>query len=296
MQYHPGITIIGEVLYDCFPDGRQVPGGAPFNVAWNLQALGCPTSFVSAVGEDSLGNALVELSSDWGISLAGLQRKPDYATGMVEVSLNRGGHSFHIKEDAAYDHLELPEIPETDRCGILYHGSLVCRSEKNFQTIRSLREQWTGPVFVDINIREPWFDLPRFEPLLAHVDYLKVNDNEFESLTGQALEQDSALNRMKAFMARYNIRNLIVTCGSRGAYWCDGETAHRVELDETLEIADTVGAGDAFSAVCLKGIAEGWTIGKTLCCANRFAGKICSLTGATTQDKVFYKAARGSMI
>lgn len=286
------ITIVGEVLYDCFPDGKQIPGGAPFNVAWNLKALGCSPRFISAVGMDGLGDALVKLSVDWGIDVNGLQRKENHATGIVKVSLNDGSHSFHIQEDAAYDHLELPEVSETDRGGILYHGSLVCRSAKSSETIQLLREQWLGPVFIDINIREPWFDLDRYRPLLTDVDYLKVNESEFEFLARQPLSREYALDGMKALMEQYGIRNLIVTCGSDGACWCDGRIVYQVDSDKTLNVADTVGAGDAFSAVCLKGIVEGWPIGKTLPYANAFAETICTLTGATTQDAAFYEAAQ----
>jgi fructokinase len=288
-----GITIIGEVLFDCFPDGKQIPGGAPFNVAWNLHAMGCRPKFISAVGTDALGRSLRKLAADWGIDTCGLQSLNDKETAMVDVTFLDGNPGFNIREDTAFDHLTVPFLSEGDKEGILYHGSLVCRTRKIFETIGSLRQGWKGPVFVDINIRKPWFDSNRFETLIRGVDYLKLNDSEYQELMGKAFSLEQAHDCLEAFSQRYQIDNLIVTCGSSGSAWFDGARVYRQQASDKLQISDTVGAGDTFSSVCLKGIAENWSVEKTMETANRFAESVCALTGATTSNRQFYRRLFG---
>ena len=290
------VTVIGEVLYDCFPDGKQIPGGAPFNVAWNLKALGYSPRFISAVGQDDLGDHLLNLANDWGIGIQGIARMPVKSTGVVEVTLEHGKPSFEIREDVVYDHLSPPKLADDDKAGILYHGSLICRSKKSEETIIGLRQKWKGPVFVDINIRDPWFDLERFSGFLQEVDFLKLNDDEYERLSGNALDHGNAYHCLKALMEQYEIRHLIVTCGASGSYWCDGKDVYYESASKSIQIADTVGAGDAFASVCLKGILEGWSAETTLSNASTFAEKVCTISGATSPDRQFYDSARLGMI
>src|SRR6056297_3660835 len=128
--YAPGRTpvIFGEVLFDCFPDGRKVLGGAPFNVAWNLRGLGFTPFFVSAVGDDDLGRQVRRSMDRWGMAPGGVTMLSDYPTGQVAVTLSDGQPSYEIKTDQAYDHAPPPELaPLAVRPGLLYHGSLIDR-------------------------------------------------------------------------------------------------------------------------------------------------------------------------
>lgn len=292
MSENLDITIIGEVLYDCFPDGKHIPGGAPFNVAWNLQAMGCHPRFISAVGDDDLGEKLGKLARNWGLDTRELQCLDGKKTAMVDVTFVDGNPRFRIREDTAFDHLTVTDSPDCDKGGILYHGSLICRNTNVFETIRSLRLRWKGPVFVDINIRNPWFDQSRFEPLIQGIDFLKLNNDEYEKLVGDAFSMERSYDCLEAFSQKYQVGNLIVTCGSSGSFWYDGKRMYRESASDKVQIADTVGAGDAFSAVCLKGIAENWPVEKTLKEANLFAEQVCTLTGATTTDREFYNRSR----
>lgn len=283
------IVIFGEALYDCFPDGRKVPGGAPFNVAWNLQAFGASPFFVSAVGQDAMGTELKEMALNWGLAVHGIQHTPEHATSTVQVELDEGAPSYTIVENTAMDQIKVPAILSYDSDSILYHGSLAVRSDASMESLRSIREQWKGPVFVDVNIRKPWFDAQRFAALLTGVDYLKVNDEEFEQLSGERLSKERMEAQVAAFAKRFEIRTLILTCGKEGAYWYEdrlgliGVPAH---LGEPM--VDTVGAGDAFASVCLLGIQLELRPQDILKRASAFAGKVCTIRGATSSDQAFY--------
>ena len=145
-------------------------------------------------------------------------------------------------------------------------------------------------MFVDVNIRKPWFDAQRFAPLLSGVEYLKVNDEEFEQLSGERLSKDRMEAQVAAFAKHFEIKTLILTCGKEGAYWYEhrlgliGVPAH---LGEPM--VDTVGAGDAFASVCLLGIQQELRPQEILQRASAFAGKVCTIHGATSSERSFYE-------
>ncbi|MGD8910729.1 MAG: PfkB family carbohydrate kinase, partial [Chromatiales bacterium] len=117
------ITVFGEVLFDCFPGGEKILGGAPFNVAWNLCAFGQRPWFVSRVGEDDEGRTIRQAMASWGMDTGGVQSDPQHATGQVQVSLDQGEPSYDIVDAVAYDFIEAGEL-DPQPCRMLYHGSL----------------------------------------------------------------------------------------------------------------------------------------------------------------------------
>ncbi len=150
---HP--VIFGEVLFDVFPDGTAVLGGAPFNVAWHLQGLGLAPLLVSRVGKDKWGDQILRKMDQWGMDSSGVTRDSVYPTGMVSVSLDAGQPSFDIVQDVAYDNIS-PDIVRSlyqhDYYSILYHGSLINRTAVSARTLSLLRQTAPG-IFVDINLR-----------------------------------------------------------------------------------------------------------------------------------------------
>ena len=128
MRNQTAPVIFGEVLYDCFPDGSQVLGGAPFNVAWHCQAFGLQPLFISRVGNDSPGEKVVAAMQNWGMNTEGLQIDSDHATGRVNVSFNNNEPSYDIVENSAWDFLNSQALPELNKDSILYHGSLALRN------------------------------------------------------------------------------------------------------------------------------------------------------------------------
>lgn len=283
------IVLIGEALFDCFPDGHRIAGGAPFNVTWNLHGLGEDPLFISAVGMDPMGDELLESMKKRGLNTDMIMRLHEVKTSVVEVCLTDGNPVYDICNNTAFDHLKLPDDSlEGNRNDILYHGSLATRSPCSCETIRHFRKQWKGKVFVDINIRQPWFDQTRFEDLIRGIEYLKINDLEYEELTGMPYSWSDPLPGIISFVECYEIANLIVTCGSRGSFWYDGNELHFQSANTDITIVDTVGAGDAFASVCLKGILENWEIPTILQFANTLAERSCGIKGATSSESSFF--------
>jgi fructokinase len=157
-------VIFGEVLFDCFPDGAQVLGGAPFNVASHLAAFGAAPVFVSSVGGDALGDQIERAMAKRGMSRLGLQRDPLHGTGSVQVRLVDGEPSYDIVADRAYDQIQAAALPTLPVGGLLYHGSLALRGETSAAALQALCEQTDAAVFLDVNLRDPWWDKSRVSP------------------------------------------------------------------------------------------------------------------------------------
>ena len=279
-----GICIFGEVLFDHFPDGRRVLGGAPFNVAWNLCAFGEAPLLISRVGTD--GNALSVRSAMqvWGMSVAGLQSGPEAPTGLVQVTFEDGEPAYEIVQPAAWDAIGPPDPPPA--CGLLYHGSLALRGAVSRATLQALRAARPGTVFVDVNLRAPWWDRDVVRALLDGADWVKLNDEELDRL---APPGDTAEDRARLLMERHGIRHVLLTGGSRGAelYPAGGERVATRPAART-EVVDTVGAGDAFSSVMILGIMRGWPLQLSLDRAQQFASAVVGQRGATVHDRGFY--------
>jgi fructokinase len=285
---HLPIYIFGEVLFDHFPDGSRVLGGAPFNVAWHLQALGQSPRFISRVGEDPEGREIAKRMEAWGMSRDGLQIDPVHPTGSVRVTIEDGEPYFDIVNDCAYDFIDKKPLARKPIQGILYHGSLALRSPVSRAALETLKAGHRGKVFVDINLRSPWWHPESLPPLLNHADWVKLNEAELITLCPGYLDLESA---MKAFSSRFDTETLIVTRGEKGAIACDRE--HRltsVDPGKNLAVVDTVGAGDAFAAILILGLVEHWPLPTVLERAQAFAGAVVGRRGATVGDPAFYRS------
>ncbi|MDH5179308.1 MAG: PfkB family carbohydrate kinase [Gammaproteobacteria bacterium] len=292
MTGHP--VIFGEVLFDVFDDGRVVPGGAPFNVAWHLQGFGLAPILISRIGRDDLGQQIRQAMQDRDMITAGVQEDADYPTGQVRVTVQDGQPSFDIMSDAAYDHLNadaaqkiLQQFPVT----LFYHGSLIARTVPMLTLLQQLRTA-VGTVFADINLRAPWWTRQQIETLSQGVTVLKVNDAELAILT----DSDTGLPQLELsaqhMLDKYNLQKIIVTRGADGAF-----IRSRTELIQAVpspvpKLVDTVGAGDGFSAVCILGLLAGWEDALTLQRAGWFAAQICQQQGATSNNPRLYADCR----
>ena len=237
--------IFGEVLFDHFPDGRRVLGGAPFNVAWNLAALGADPLLVSRVGTDADGDSVRVAMRVWGLDTAGLQNGPGEHTGQVRIQFEDGEPAYDIVRPVAWDAIEKAELPP--RCGLLYHGSLALRSAPSRDSLMALRAAGPQTVFVDVNLRDPWWEPEAVTGLLDGAHWAKFNEDELERL---APPGESPEERARAAIERHGLQALLLTGGERGArlFTADGETLE-ARPQRQVEVVDTVGAGDAFAAV-----------------------------------------------
>lgn len=283
-----GLCIFGEVLYDSFPDGQQVLGGAPFNVAWHAQAFGLAPRFISRVGNDTAGERVIAAMHNWGMSLAGVQQDSEHPTGMVQVSLSANGEpAYDIVPDSAWDFIDSAALPAGAACGLLYHGTLALRNPVSRSAAERLRQQSGSGTFVDINLRPPWWDLGTASRQLAGARGVKLNSDELHLLVPAAADLQEAITH---FMDAYAPEMLIVTLGAAGALAVTGAGENaRIEPDSAKSVVDTVGAGDAFMSVVLLGVMRRWPLQAILQRAQSFASAIVGVRGATVSDAAFYQ-------
>lgn len=280
--------IFGEVLFDVFPDGTRVLGGAPFNVAWNLHQLGEPACFVGGIGDDPEGAVIRRQMERAGMDTRGLYHHPDAPTGKVQVTLENGEPSYSIVPDQAYDAVPptwADHLPATTP--LLYHGTLALRTG-NRALLDGLSAR-SRQRFVDVNLRPPWYTRDDVLELIRGADVVKLNADETATLAPDAREPE----RPGALLERAAIRSaLILTYGSAGAAIHDaGGDVVRAPAPPVSRFRDAVGAGDAFASVAIIGSRNGWPWALTLERALQFAAAVCTLQGATTPDPDFYARA-----
>ncbi len=281
------VLVFGEALFDCFPGGETVLGGAPFNVAWHLQALGQQPHFISAIGDDELGKSILTAMHDWGMQSDLIQVDPDHQTGQVQVILKHGQPEYTITSDCAYDYIAYQRLDNLPTGGILYHGSLALRNHISHDCLTALAQQSDMSIFLDVNLRSPWWDKEAVFQSMKQASWVKLNDQELEQLGFSLVDIEGS---MRELLSEFDLQQLILTLGEKGAIvlTADGESFQQAaEPVETL--VDTVGAGDGFSALYIHGLTAGWPVEQTLNTAQHFAGKIISLRGATPNDQAFYQ-------
>ncbi len=280
------LCIFGEVLFDVFPDGHRVLGGAPFNVAWHLQAFSQAPFFISRVGNDPEGIHIRKAMLDWGMNTLALQTDASLATGRVSIELHDGEPEYDIVEPAAYDAIEV--LPGCEpACQFLYHGSLAIRNEFSRQALEQLKSCQHKTVFVDVNLRNPWWEKHVVTELLKAADWVKLNTDEFNLLYSS---NESGKNALLAFIAEYELQGVILTHGNAGAEIMTANAEHHeIKPDIAVEVVDSVGAGDAFSAVTIMGLNNDWSLKTTMQRAQSFASAIVGQRGATVTDQGFYQ-------
>jgi fructokinase len=280
--------IVGEVLFDVMPDGSRVLGGAPFNVAWHLEAFGLRPLVVTRVGTDDSGDEVQTAMEAWGMDTSGVQRDEVYSTGCVQVDLKDGEPTFDILANQAYDHLDRREATQSiagKTFSLLYHGSLISRGADSSSALADLRERSDSPVFVDVNLRDPWWNRVDVVASVRRATWVKVNEAEL-GLLGGASDPFAA----EVFRKDHQLDAVIVTRGGRGALVVDGGGTFESAPPDEVQVVDTVGAGDAFSAVFILGLTHGWATDLILERALEFAAAVCTLPGATSMDRQLYSA------
>ncbi|MCC6208766.1 MAG: carbohydrate kinase [Gammaproteobacteria bacterium] len=285
--------VFGEVLFDAFPDGEEVLGGAPFNVAWHLRGFGLDPLLVSRVGSDPRGEQVEAAMRDWGMDLAGLQHDSDHPTGLVAVTLVRGQPEFEILPDRAYDHIAATNALRASvgaDIALIYHGTLALRMEESHAALQGLRRVLSRPVWMDINLRANGWERNRVERLLRDVAWLKLNDAELHEMIGGTAGDMVDLERAaRGLGKKYGIGNLVLTLGERGAVVITGGMSYHGVPAPVDTLVDTVGAGDAFSAVALLGHLRGWMPEYTLRRALEFSSHVCGIRGAIPHDRTTYR-------
>jgi fructokinase len=294
------ILVIGEILFDIFPQYERL-GGAPFNFAYHLKHFGFPVRFVSRVGHDENGAKILERISAAGFDPADIQRDKTRPTGTVRVALDEMGvPTFDIITDVAYDAITYRDERHAKilaSAEMLYFGTLARRTGRGRDQIGHFldRKPPGCTAFCDINLRSGGYNTQSIESSLRYADILKLNTQELRECLRVAGISNDAPDAVERLMAAYKIETLALTKGDRGSELYTSAEVVRGEPQPVENMADTVGAGDAYAAMLAAGILKGWKPQQTLSRASAFAARICAIEGALPDSAHFYAPLRKRM-
>ena len=281
-------VIFGELLFDHYLNGEKLLGGAAFNVAWHLQAFGLRPIFVTRLGQDTEGELALTAMIRWGMDTCAVQIDHQHQTGSVLVSQSDNDNQFEIKPDQAWDFISgvlvlewLNNLP----CSLIYAGSLVQRNPISRKTLQRIILETELPVFIDINIRPPWNDVEIISSCLESAHWLKLNNHEIELLAKDKNLQKAAKN----IKTMHDISDVYITHGEQGAMLVNDSGIKQFNA-ESIKAIDTIGAGDAYSAVVILGLHLGWSDFQIIKNANEFAARICEGLGGTPLKQSDYTA------
>ncbi|MBL1260301.1 MAG: carbohydrate kinase [Thiotrichaceae bacterium] len=279
----PSPVIFGEVLFDRFADGNVVLGGAAFNVAWHLKGFGLEPLLISAVGNDALGDKVLHSMRAWQMSCSGIQSIATAPTGSVNVSIINEEPQFEIVANQAYDFIDGAQAQQAIASlpcpSLLYHGTLGIRHAASYAALNRLRIDQSLPFYFDINLRPPWVCDGVIEEALQQASWVKVNEHEFHCLQKLLKLSDDDAEAAVELQARYGLKSLLITRGKAGASGVAEQGVIKPHSAEVAGMVDTVGAGDAFSAVVIYGLTVGWQWSQIVKRAVAFATAICGVRG-----------------
>jgi len=287
----------GAVLIDEFRDHRAL-GGAPFNFAYYLHQLGLPTFLISRIGKDRNGDEIRRSLKGFGMSAHWVDSSDEHPTGSVKVELDeRGSPTFAVAENAAYDYIE--RVPTMTEDSLIYFGSGEQRAPVSRSALARLLEsnRSRSIVFCDLNLRRPFYDRATIEFSLRMADILKISEEELSEVGAQlGVSGSNVENTIRRIFNLYPLSALLLTSGKKGAAVYEREGAVLSQpAPEVLDIVDTIGAGDAFSAAFVYGLTSGSSCEGALRFAVGLASETCRHPGAIMEPSAISDYKRGAV-
>ena len=274
---------MGEALWDVLPEGKKI-GGAPANFAYHVSQFGLESRVVSAVGDDKLGMEILENFREK--KLIAMVEVVPYPTGTVQVELDAEGvPCYDIKEGVAWDNIPYtPALEGLAQCTkAVCFGSLAQRSVVSCETINrfldAMPSEDTWKIF-DINLRQGFYTKEILCNSFEKCNVLKINDEELVTVSRMFGYPGIDLqDKCWILLAKYNLKMLILTCGVNGSYVF---TPGHVSFVETpkVEVADTVGAGDSFTAAFVSSVLQGLSVTEAHKLAVETSAYVCTQNGA----------------
>ena len=276
------IVGLGEALWDVLPEGKKL-GGAPANFAYHAGQFGLDTLAISAVGEDQLGDETLSAFEEKGLKYI-MPRVP-FPTGTVQVELDaQGVPAYEIREGVAWDNIPFtPEMEKVARsCKAVCWGSLAQRHEVSRNTIHRFLDA-TPPTCLkifDINLRQTFYDEEVIRASLKRCNILKINDEELVTI-GRLFGYPGLdmSNKCWLILGKYNLDMLVLTCGVNGSYVFKPGAMTCIETPK-VDVADTVGAGDSFTASFCAAILKGLSVSDAHQLAVETSAYVCTCNGA----------------
>ncbi len=275
---------MGEALWDVLPEGKKI-GGAPANFAYHVSQFGLPSCVVSAIGDDALGKEIIENFTSKGLDQ--LIAEVPYPTGTVQVKIDQTGIPLYdIKENVAWDNI--PYTKHLDalakRTKAVCFGSLAQRNVVSRETINhfldTMPKDDDSLIVFDVNLRQGFYNKEILCKSMQNCNILKINDEELITVSRMFGYPGIDLqDKCWILLGKYNLKMLILTCGINGSYVF---TPGNVSFQPTpkVEVADTVGAGDCFTAAFIASILKGKSVTEAHTIAVKTSAFVCTQKGA----------------
>lgn len=284
---------IGEVLWDILPEGKKI-GGAPANFAYHVSQLGLDGCLISSIGDDTLGDEIIGCLKKKKLNY--LIEVVPYPTGTVQVELDEDGvPTYNIKENVAWDNIQFSNGVEdmAKKTVAVCYGSLAQRGVVSCETINNFLDAMPDndknfKIF-DINLRQNFYTKEVLETSLTKCNILKINDEELVAVSRLFGYSGIDLqDRCWILLAKYSLRMLILTCGVNGSYVF---TLGHVSFVPTpkIEVADTVGAGDSFTAAFIAALLRGMSVPYAHKFAVEVSAYVCTQNGAMPSLPDYFK-------
>ncbi len=275
---------MGEALWDILPEGKKI-GGAPANFAFHVSQFGLPGCVVSAVGDDQLGKEILDNFSSKGLNQ--LISVVPYPTGTVQVELDEAGIPvYDIKENVAWDNIPYNEALEglARNTRAVCFGSLAQRNAVTRETISkfldAMPENEDNLVVFDVNLRQGFYTKEILCNSMERCNILKINDEELDSLSRMLGFPDLDIqDKCRIIVDQFNLKILILTCGINGSYVFTPDSVSFLPTPK-VEVADTVGAGDSFTAAFIASLLKGKSVAEAHAKAVQTSAFVCSRKGA----------------
>ncbi len=279
------IAAFGELLWDILPNGK-VLGGAPANFIYRINSFGDEGTLLSRVGNDRAGKEVREALRKLGVSDENIQTDYEFPTGQVKVKIDQAGNAdFNIITDVAYDHIEInAEMMDAfSQADCVCFGTLVQRYGISKNTLRELIHESPDVVkFLDINLRKKCYTAATIEDSLKMTNILKTNDEELlitRDLLG--LTSHSLKDLARETIEKFNLDILLCTLGANGAFCLTKEDVFFYDAGYQINLIDTVGSGDAFSAGFVHYYMNDHPLDVALRFGNAAGAMVATTTGAT---------------
>lgn len=275
---------MGEALWDVLPEGKKI-GGAPANFAYHVSQFGLPSCVVSAIGDDALGKEIIENFTSKGLDQ--LIAEVPYPTGTVQVEIDQTGIPLYdIKENVAWDNIPYTEHLDAlaKRTKAVCFGSLAQRNVVSRETINhfldTMPKDDDSLIVFDVNLRQGFYNKEILCKSMQSCNILKINDEELITVSRMFGYPGIDLqDKCWILLGKYNLKMLILTCGINGSYVF---TPGNVSFQPTpkVEVTDTVGAGDSFTAAFIASILKGKSVTEAHTIAVKTSAFVCTQKGA----------------
>ena len=271
------VASFGEALWDCVPAGLFL-GGAPLNVAYHAARLGTQALPITCVGKDFLGEQCIARAKAAGMNCSLISQHERLDTGVAIARIDpKGNATYDIRMPAAWDEIALDEeaLRLAGSCDALIYGSLATRSHQNRDTLETLLARTQALKVCDVNLRAPFDDLKRAARFAQMADIVKLNEEELLAFARRAPLEDA----LRACAATLGVSTIVATLGAQGAICIRDGVVHAAR-PRPVDVVDTIGAGDAFTAGLVVALLQGRAIEDALAAAITLGSFVASRHGA----------------